>query len=250
MAAPALEVLELRKSFAALAVLRGVSLSLPPGRRHAVIGPNGAGKTTLLNLLSGMLRPDAGRILMDGTDVTQEAVDARARRGLQRSFQRSSLFPQMTVRAALTTAAAIAAGAAPVFWRRLDRDAALAAHAEELACQVGLGRWMDRPAGALAYGGQRQLEIGLALAGRPAILLLDEPTAGMRPDEARAMRRLLAGLPAAMTMLVVEHDMEVAFGLAERVTVLDRGTVLLEGTPDEVRGSDIVHRRYLRDRTA
>ncbi len=239
----------LRKSFGALEATRGVSLALPPGRRHAIIGPNGAGKTTLFNLLSGALRPDAGRILLGPVDVTREAPDARARRGLARSFQRNNLFPDMSVLAALMTAAAIAEGVAPVFWRRFDRDRELAARAAELAEGVGLGGLSGEPVRNLAYGAQRQLEIGLALASRPSVLLLDEPTAGMSPEETRAMQRLLAGLPAAITMLVIEHDMDVVFDLADRVTVLDHGAVLMEGSPDEVRRSDLVRRRYLGERT-
>ncbi|BBK40761.1 ABC transporter ATP-binding protein [Allostella vacuolata] len=246
---PALAADGLRKSFGALEATRGVSLSLPPGRRHAIIGPNGAGKTTLFNLLAGALRPDAGRVRLGSADVTADGPDARARRGLARSFQRNSLFPGMTVEAALMTAAAIAGGLGAVFWRRFDRDRGLADGAAEIAARVGLADRLAVPVANLAYGAQRQLEIGLALATRPAVLLLDEPTAGMSPEETRAMQRLLAGLPRTITILVIEHDMDVVFDLAERVTVLDYGQVLLEGTPDEVRASDLVRRRYLGDRT-
>ncbi|MCC7272690.1 MAG: ATP-binding cassette domain-containing protein, partial [Alphaproteobacteria bacterium] len=211
--------------------------------------PNGAGKTTLFNLLSGALRPDAGRILLAGADVTRERPDARARRGLARSFQRNNLYPEMTVAAALMTAAAIAAGSTAVFWRRFDRDAALVSRAAELAERVGLADQLAAEVRHLAYGAQRQLEVALALAGDPVVLLLDEPTAGMSPEETRAMQALLAGLPAPLTLLVIEHDMDVVFDLAERVTVLDYGAVLLDGTPAEVRGSDLVRRRYLGERT-
>ncbi|BBK29934.1 amino acid/amide ABC transporter ATP-binding protein 1 (HAAT family) [Stella humosa] len=245
----ALAAEDLRKSFGALEATGGVSLALPPGRRHAVIGPNGAGKTTLFNLLSGALRPDGGRVRLGAADVTAEGPDARARRGLARSFQRNSLFPGMTVEAALMTAAAIAGGRSAVFWRRFDRERGLAGEATAIAERIGLADQLGQVAGSLAYGAQRQLEIGLALATRPSVLLLDEPTAGMSPEETRAMQRLLAGLPAAMTILVIEHDMDVVFDLADRVTVLDHGAVLLEGTPDEIRGSDLVRRRYLGERT-
>ncbi len=248
-AAPALAALGLRKAFGALEATRDVSLELPPGRRHAVIGPNGAGKTTFFNLLSGALAPDAGRVSLGGVDVTREGPDGRARRGLARSFQRNSLFPAMTVEAALMTASAIADGGAGVFWRRFDRDRPRAEAAAATAARVGLADLLGETVGNLAYGAQRQLEIGLALATRPSVLLLDEPTAGMSPEETRAMQALLVGLPRAITILVIEHDMDVVFDLAERVTVLDYGAVLVEGTPAEIRASDLVRRRYLGERT-
>ncbi|WP_374447158.1 ABC transporter ATP-binding protein [Stella sp.] len=248
-AAPAIAAAGLRKSFGALEATRAVSLAVPPGGRHAIIGPNGAGKTTLFNLLSGALRPDQGQVLLGGVDVTREGPDGRARRGLARSFQRNSLFAEMTVAAALMTASAIADGGSAVFWRRFDRDAARAEAAAAIAARVGLADRLEELSGNLAYGAQRQLEIGLALATRPAVLLLDEPTAGMSPEETRAMQDLLAGLPRAITILVIEHDMDVVFDLAERVTVLDYGAVLLEGTPAEIRSSDLVRRRYLGERT-
>lgn len=249
MTTPALAARDLGKSFGALEATRSVTLSVPAGGRHAIIGPNGAGKTTLFNLLSGALQPDRGQIFLGGADVTREGPDGRARRGLARSFQRNSLFAEMTVAAALMTASAIADGGAAVFWRRFDRDAERAAAAAEIAARVGLADRLDEPSGTLAYGAQRQLEIGLALATRPSVLLLDEPTAGMSPEETRAMQALLGGLPRSITILVIEHDMDVVFDLAERVTVLDYGAVLVEGTPAEIRASDLVRRRYLGERT-
>ena len=240
----------LQRQFGALVATRDVTLSLPVGERHAIIGPNGAGKTTLFNLLSGADRPDAGRVLIGGADVTHLRPDARARRGLARSFQRNSLFAEMTVRAALMTAIAIGTRATAIFWRRFDRDTALADRARRLAESVGLADRLESETRSLSYGAQRQLEVGLALAADPTVLLLDEPTAGMSPEETREMLAQLSRLPRSLTLLVIEHDLDVVFDLAERITVLDYGSVLLQGTPAEVRASDVVRQRYLGERPA
>ena len=232
----------LNKSFGALTVTRDVSLAVAPGARHALIGPNGAGKTTLFNLFTGELAPDSGRVSLDGRDVTAQPPDRRARAGLARSYQRNNLFESMTVRDNLITALIAARGLGRVFWRPLgglDRDAG------GLAEKVGVAAALDEPARTLSYGMQRQLEVGLALASDPKVLLLDEPTSGMSPEETEAMRRLIAGLPADLAVLIIEHDIDLVLGLADRVTVLDYGTVLFEGTPDEVRASEAVRRRYL-----
>jgi branched-chain amino acid transport system ATP-binding protein len=236
---------DLTKSFGALAVTRGVNLALPAGRRHAVIGPNGAGKTTLFNLLAGELSLDAGTIELAGCDLTHATPDARARAGLARSFQANSLFPVMTVGENLATAGAIADGIGHRFWRRFAACDEVQARARTLADDIGLGEVWDQPARKLSYGSQRQLEVGLALATRPKVLLLDEPTAGMSPEERSAMQRLIDRLPRELTIVIIEHDMDVVFSLAERVTVLDYGSILIEGTPDEVRSSELVRRRYL-----
>ena len=236
---------DLQKSFGALAVTRGVTLDLPAGRRHAVIGPNGAGKTTLFNLLTGELAPDGGSIALGGRDLTRASPDARARAGLARSFQTNNLFAEMTVRDSLATACAIADGTAHRFWTLFTRDRAAHDRAAALAADIGLGDLLDVEARALSYGAQRQLEVGLALATRPKVLLLDEPTAGMSPEETATMQRLIVRLPAALTVVIIEHDMDVVFSLAERITVLDYGSVLLEDTPDAVRRSDVVRQRYL-----
>jgi branched-chain amino acid transport system ATP-binding protein len=233
------------KSFGSLAVARNVSLALERGARHALIGPNGAGKTTLFNMLSGETRPDAGRVYFGSRDITAEPPDARARSGIARSFQRNSLFDDMTARDNLVCAALLARGLGGIFWRNLRDFPEVYEKADDIAALVGLSDSADRPARSLAYGLQRQLEVGLALALDPVVLLLDEPTAGMSPEETRAMRALLAGLPGELTLLVVEHDMDVVFDIAERITVLDAGTVLFEGTPAEVRASPEVRARYL-----
>jgi branched-chain amino acid transport system ATP-binding protein len=245
-----LEARGLRKSFGALEATRDVSLALPEGARHAVVGPNGSGKTTLFNLLTGELRPDAGRVLLGGRDITGLSPDARARAGLTRSFQKNNLFAELTVHENLALAVGIGERAGTVFWRRFERMPGLLARAEALAERLRLAEVLDSPVRTLPYGTQRQLEVGLALAVEPKVLLLDEPTAGMSAEETRAMTALIAALPREIAVLVIEHDMEVVFEIAERVTVLDYGRILAEGTPQEVRATDAVRRRYLGERAS
>ncbi len=240
-----LDVKGLRKSFGSLVVADEVSLRVERGAREAVIGPNGAGKTTLFNLLSGELRPDAGSIALGGVDITSLSPDRRVRAGLARSFQRNNLFLDMTVAESLATAIAVRDGTSRVFWRSFAGNRALHEKAAQLASTVGLTDQLHTRARHLAYGSQRQLEIGLALAAEPRLLLLDEPTAGMSPEETRAMQRLVAGLPRELTLLLIEHDMDVVFDLAERITVLDYGRVLIQGPPGEIRRSAIVRQIYL-----
>jgi len=243
-----LEARGLRKAFGALEVTRDVSLMVPEGARHAVVGPNGSGKTTLFNLLTGELQPDEGRVLLNGRDVTARPPDARARAGLTRSFQKNNLFMDLTVRENLALALAIGKGLGSVFWHRFERMHGLVARAEALAERVRLSDVLDLPVHTLPYGTQRQLEVGLALAIEPKVLLLDEPTAGMSAEETQAMTALIAGLPPEIAVLIIEHDMEVVFEIAERVTVLDYGSILAEGTPQEVRATEVVRRRYLGER--
>jgi len=239
-----LEVSGLRKAFGSLVVTDGVSFAVERGAREALIGPNGAGKTTLFNLLSGELRPDAGWIRLAGRDITGLAPDRRVKAGLARSFQRNNLFLDMTVLENLATAVAARTGESRVFWRSFAGSKALRARADALAVSVGLGDRRDALARHLSYGSQRQLEIALALAAEPQLLLLDEPTAGMSPEETRSMQRLIAGLPRTLTLLLIEHDMDVVFEMAERITVLDYGRVLIQGPPAQIRGSAIVKQIY------
>jgi branched-chain amino acid transport system ATP-binding protein len=245
-----LEARALSKSFGALEVTRDVSLALPPGARHAVVGPNGSGKTTLFNLLAGELQPDAGRVLLAGRDVTALPPDKRARAGLARSFQKNNLFLDLTVRENLALAIAIGERRGRIFWRRFDGLSGLGAQVEAAAERVRLTPVLEQPARVLPYGAQRQLEVGLALAIEPKVLLLDEPTAGMSGEETQAMTALIANLPRSIALLIIEHDMEVVFEIAERILVLDYGRVLAEGTPAEVRSSEAVRRRYLGERHA
>jgi branched-chain amino acid transport system ATP-binding protein len=235
----------LAKAFGALQVTCGVSLEVALGTRHAIIGPNGAGKTTLFNLLAGELKPDAGRIFIGERDVTALGADARARLGLARSFQRNNLFPGGTVRQNLLLADIAARGYGWQFWTRLSRRDAAHERAAATAERVGLADWFDYPVSTLSYGAQRQLEVGLALIAEPRILMLDEPTSGMSPEETARMMRLIDGLPRDLAVVLIEHDMSVVFAHADRITVLNYGEVLLEGAPEEVRGSAVVQETYL-----
>ena len=234
----------LNKSFGSLTVTRDVNLTLERGQRHALIGPNGAGKTTLFNLLTGELKPDRGKVFFGSRDITRDTPDARARAGIARSFQRNNLFDGLTVRENLLTAITLSSGIGHVFWRALKKYPRLRERAETIAQSVGVTDHLDAPVNGLSYGLQRQLEIGLALALDPVVLLLDEPTAGMSPEETANMTTLLGGLPEDLTLLIIEHDMDVLFDIANQVTVLDYGTVLFQGTPDEVRQSEDVRGRY------
>ena len=233
------------KTFGALEVTKRVSIDVPMGVRHAIIGPNGAGKTTLFNLIAGELQPSSGRILIGETDVTRLAPDGRARLGLARSFQKNNLFPRQTVRENLVLADIAARGYGWEFWPRLSARKDAHARAEAAAVRVGLADMLDRTVSALSYGAQRQLEVGLALVAEPKILLLDEPTSGMSPEETARMLRLVDDLPRDLAVLLIEHDMDLVFAHADRITVLNYGEVLMEGTPEEVRGSAVVQETYL-----
>jgi branched-chain amino acid transport system ATP-binding protein len=235
----------LTRRFGALAAVSGVSLEIAVRERRAIIGPNGAGKTTLFNLITGQLAPSSGSILLGGEPITGLAPHAIARRGLARSFQRNNLFPRLTVMENLRLAAAADGQGSWRLLGRVDRLRAPIERARETADAVGLAERLDVPAGALSYGEQRQLEVGLALATRPRLLLLDEPTAGMSPEETVRMTRMLEGLPREITLLIIEHDMDVVASLADRVTVLHYGEVLTEGSFDHVKTDPRVYEVYL-----
>ena len=237
----------LSKSFGSLAVTDNVSFELGRGERRGLIGPNGAGKTTLFNLLTGELSPDRGRVYLGSRDISKASPDIRARAGIARSFQKNNLFEGLSVLENLVTAVVLASGMGGVFWRSLAKQSKVQEHAIEIAYAVGVEDTLDEPVKSLSYGLQRQLEVGLALAVDPVVLMLDEPTAGMTPEETAAMKALIASLPRKLSILIVEHDMDVIFDITDRVIVLDYGTVLFEGTPEEVRASDVVRLRYLGD---
>jgi branched-chain amino acid transport system ATP-binding protein len=242
---PLLELQGLQRRFGALVAVNRVSLAVPPRERRALIGPNGAGKTTLFELITGRLAPTAGTIRLAGEAIGGLAPHRIARRGVARSFQRTNVFPRLTVRENLRLAAAADGRGSYDLLGAVTRLRAPLQRAAELAEAVGLGDRLDAVAGTLSYGEQRQLEIGLALATRPRLLLLDEPTAGMSPEETQRMTELLAGLPRDITLLIIEHDMDVVFSLADRVTVLHFGEVLTEGTVDAVRADPRVYEVYL-----
>ena len=244
--APLLAIDGLSRRFGALAALNGVSLALSPRERRAVIGPNGAGKTTLFNLITGQLVPSAGRMVFAGQSIAGLPPHAVARRGISRSFQRTNLFPRLTVIENLRLAAgADGRGSYNLLGRGAARRDAQLGRAAEAADAVDLTGRLGDAAGSLSYGEQRQLEVGVALATRPALLLLDEPTAGMSPEETERMTRMLEGLPREVTLLIIEHDMDVVASLADRVTVLHYGEVLTEGTFDEVKADPRVYDVYL-----
>jgi branched-chain amino acid transport system ATP-binding protein len=242
---PLLEITALTRTFGALSALAGVSLSVTSKTRHAVIGPNGAGKTTLFNVITGQVPPSAGHVLFEGRSVTGLPPHAVARLGISRSFQRTNLFPKLTVLENLRLAAAADGRGSWSLFGRVGRLRAPLERATETAEAIGLRDRLPTPAGALSYGEQRQLEVGVVLATGPKLMLLDEPTAGMSPEETARMTRMLEGLPREVTMLIIEHDMDVVGSLAERVTVLHYGEVLTEGTFDEVKRDPRVYEVYL-----
>ena len=244
-----LAVEKLNKSFGALQVARDISFHIEKGARQAIIGPNGAGKTTLFDLLMGATKADSGRILFSGEDITRADMDVRARAGMARSFQQNNLFADMTVSENLLTALVVTRGYGRSMWGRFVGSEKLATDVIKIAEPIGLANALSEPASGLSYGMQRQLEVGLAMAADPKLLLLDEPTAGMSPEETKLMLALIASLPVNLTVVIIEHDMDVVFQIAQQVTVLDDGAVLFEGTPDAVRHSDVVRARYLKRAT-
>ena len=243
---PALETRGLTKTFGGLRAVDDVSVSLPAGQRRAIIGPNGAGKTTLFNLVAGQLRPTHGTVRLFGEDVTALAPPRRARTGLARTFQITNLMADLSVHEnALLAVAAQRPRTRWTFWRPLSRIGAVAEPAERLLRTWELWGARDRRVSELAYGQQRVLEIVLALAAEPRLLLLDEPTAGLsRPDAERTVE-VARGLPPALTLVIIEHDMDVAFRLGDVVQVMVDGAVLATGEPDEVQRDPEVIAAYL-----
>ena len=243
--APVLEVSDLRKSFGAVAALRGVSFTVGAGEVLAMIGPNGAGKSTCFAVLGGQLRPDGGRVALLGRDVTGARPATLWRRGVGRTFQVTETFASMTARENVQVALLAHARRTWRFGRPAARR--FGAEAEALLRMVGLGEQAGRAAGALAYGDVKRLDLAVALASRPRLLLMDEPTAGMAGGERRAMMRLVRQVVAeqGVSVLFTEHDMDAVFGTADRVIVLHRGAVIAEGPPDRVRADARVREAYL-----
>ena len=245
MAEPLLEARGLTKQFGGLVATNQVDLAILFGETHAVIGPNGAGKTTLIGQLSGDLRPDAGTIRFAGEDVTPLATPARSRRGLARSFQITSIFREFTALDNVALAVQAHAGHSFRFWRPARGERGLREPALDVLASVGLVERAEVLAANLAHGEQRQLEIAMALATRPRMLLLDEPVAGMGLEESQRMIHLLKALKAKHTMLLVEHDMDAVFALADRISVMVYGRLIATGTPEAIRANPEVRRAYL-----
>ena len=241
----ALEARGLCKRFGGLTVTDNVSLSLARGARHALIGPNGAGKTTLVNLLTGVLAPSEGAVILAGDDVTALPRHARVRRGLARTFQINQLFPDFTPAEALASAIAEREGLGADLLREPGSHRSIVAEIVELLDRFGLLAEMDRPTHKLAYGKQRLLEIALALACRPRVLLLDEPAAGVPERERQGILAALAALPSDVAILLIEHDMDLVFSFAKRITVLVAGRILVEGAPEAIAADERVKAVYL-----
>jgi branched-chain amino acid transport system ATP-binding protein len=237
----------LTKNFGGLRVTDEVTFDVRPGELHAIIGPNGAGKTTLINQICGALRPDAGRILFCGEDVTHLPVERRAQRGLARSFQITSILPDFPVIENVALAVQARSGSSFRFFGRAAGEEALNEPALAALAQVGLAHRADVPAGELSHGEKRALELAIAIAMEPKLLLLDEPMAGAGHDESERLVAVLLGLKARFPMVLVEHDMQAVFALADRISVLIYGRILASGTPDAVRADPQVVAAYLGD---
>jgi len=235
----------LAKSLGSLVVAQDIELALPRGVRHALIGPNGAGKTTLINLMTGMLRPDAGKIFLGEDEITALAPEARVKRGLARTFQINTLFPHLSALEAVTLAVCERRGSAGTWWRNLPdyRDAIDEAYG--VLSSLSLAGDCYKLTRELAYGRQRLLEIALALATQPRVLLLDEPAAGVPKDESPQLFEAIAGLSSELTVLFIEHDMNVVFRFASRIIVMVSGRILVEGSPDEIARDPEVRAVYL-----
>ncbi|MEQ8354449.1 MAG: ABC transporter ATP-binding protein [Kiloniellaceae bacterium] len=242
-----LELTGLHKAFGALKATDGVDLTVRPGEIHALIGPNGAGKSTLISQVAGGLKPDAGRVTLLGAEITGLSVAARARRGLGRTFQVSSLAWEFSVLRNVMLAVQARQSGALGFWAPVRRDQALRSAALGVLDRVGLSARAEQPVSVLSHGERRLLEVALALALRPRLLLLDEPMAGLGPEGTRELTAFLARLKAEVGMLLVEHDMDAVFALADRISVLVYGRIIASGRPDEIRASAPVRAAYLGD---
>jgi len=231
--------------FGGITATNDVTLDLKKGARHALIGPNGAGKTTLINLLTGVLEPTAGTIMLEGHDITQLAPHQRVRRGMVRTFQINQLFDSMTPLETLALVVSQHRGLGGKWWQALGRDKDVAQRCEQLLEQFHLANVMDQPTRVLAYGKRRLLEIAIALACEPRVLLLDEPVAGVPAGEREELLATVGALPADVSVLLIEHDMDLVFSFATRMTVLVNGTVLTEGSPEEISNDQRVKAVYL-----
>jgi branched-chain amino acid transport system ATP-binding protein len=243
--APVLELRGVTKRYGAFKAVDDVSISLPRGERHGLIGPNGAGKTTLFNLIAGTLRVSSGRVLLKGDDMTSAGEHVRARAGVGRTFQHSSLFATMTCAENLALAVRRSSGWGTAWYLAAGRRRAVAEETDRLLAVVSLTERGHDLVADLSHGERRQLEVAMALAGSPELLLFDEPTAGMSPIETAQFTELVLELPGDLTVLVIEHDLDVVFSVADRLSVLAAGRLLEQGTPDQIRSSPQVEDVYL-----
>jgi branched-chain amino acid transport system ATP-binding protein len=245
VSAPALEARRLTKQFGALLATDNVSFTIQAGARQALIGPNGAGKTTLINLLTGVVEPSEGQVLLQDRNVTALSSSQRVRLGLSRTFQINQLFPHLTPAESLGLAISERNGSGADFWRVAGTRPAIVAEIEELLTRFGLEGEMDQPTRKLPYGKQRLLEIALALAARPRVLLLDEPAAGVPEEERQDILAALSALPSDVAILLIEHDMDLVFTFATRISVLVAGRLLTEGEPEQIAADERVRAVYL-----
>ncbi len=241
----ALELRDIHHDFSGLQVLSGINLEVSEGSRHAIIGPNGAGKSTLFNIITGRYRPRKGHVFFRDRDITGRPPHRIARLGVGRSFQIINTFPRLTVYQNVRSAVLSRRHMRLDAWSILDQDRAVAEETEQVLAVLGLQDRRDTPASELSHGEQRELEIALTVATRPDLIMLDEPTAGLNSEETRKATGLIRRVTEGKTLVMVEHDMDVVFSLADRVSVIYYGRVLATGTPDEIRGSDEVKRAYL-----
>jgi branched-chain amino acid transport system ATP-binding protein len=250
MSTPILILRDIRKSFGGLEVLRGIELDILEGERHAIIGPNGAGKSTLFNLISGRTKPTSGSISYRGRELTGQSSHRIARLGVGRSFQIINIFPNLSVfenvRSAIVSRSALRINS----WSRLDAITDVTRKTDSVLAEFGLQHQRDTSANGLSYGEQRQLEIALTMALQPNLILLDEPCAGLNRDDTRGAVALIRRVTEGRTLVMVEHDIEVVFGLADRVSVLHHGEVLATGTPHEIRTNSSVKEAYLGRKSA
>jgi branched-chain amino acid transport system ATP-binding protein len=245
LATAALELHEVSKRFGRTEIIRGVSLQIPRGERHAIIGPNGAGKSTLFNLISGRFEVSSGRLVLNGRDITDRKPYEINRLGLSRSFQITNLFHRLSVFENLRCSVLWSLGHRYSFWRNLNKLVDAEERAESILERVGLKRRRDIAAGLLTYAEQRALEIGITIAGGANVILLDEPTAGMSRAESKRSVELIRDVTQGKTLVMVEHDMSVVFDLADRISVLVYGQVIASGTPAEIRANEAVREAYL-----
>jgi branched-chain amino acid transport system ATP-binding protein len=247
---PVLELRHLVKRYGGLIATNDVNLAIHPGEIHAIIGPNGAGKTTLIHQISGTVPPSDGRIIFNGVDITSMSMHARVRRGLSRSYQITNVFRSCSVMDNLALAVQARSGSSMRFWAPAIDEKELFEEAAQIAKRIGLGQRLDIPAGGLSHGEQRQLEIGLALATGPQLLLLDEPLAGIGQDESSELVALIQTLAPEIAVILIEHDMDAVFRLAHRISVLVAGSIISSGMPEEIRKDVQVKKAYLGDEEA